>query len=55
MVLATGAGSVIASHVNDHGFWLFKGYFNLTVGETLRTDGDGNPYFYYGFAGRVSH
>jgi Gnt-II system L-idonate transporter len=33
--LATG--SVIASHVNDPGFWLFKGYFNLTVGETLRT------------------
>ncbi|MCV4776514.1 gluconate permease, partial [Escherichia coli] len=30
-------GSVIASHVNDPGFWLFKGYFNLTVGETLRT------------------
>ncbi|MDW4772558.1 gluconate permease, partial [Escherichia coli] len=37
MVLATGAGSVIASHVNDPGFWLFTGYFNLTVGETLRT------------------
>ncbi|ELV7184402.1 gluconate permease [Salmonella enterica subsp. enterica serovar Derby] len=37
MVLATGAGSVIASHVNDPGFWLFKGYFNLSVGETLRT------------------
>ncbi|WP_436857922.1 gnt-II system L-idonate transporter [Citrobacter tructae] len=37
MVLATGAGSVIASHVNDPGFWLFKGYFNLTVGETLKT------------------
>jgi Gnt-II system L-idonate transporter len=37
MVLATGAGSVIASHVNDPGFWLFKGYFNLTVSETLRT------------------
>ncbi|CAG9297620.1 gluconate:H+ symporter [Celerinatantimonas diazotrophica] len=37
MVLATGAGSVIASHVNDPGFWLFKGYFNLTVTETLKT------------------
>lgn len=37
MVLATGAGSVIASHVNDPGFWLFKGYFNLSVGETLKT------------------
>ncbi|WP_353613410.1 gluconate:H+ symporter [Mangrovibacter phragmitis] len=37
MVLATGAGSVIASHVNDPGFWLFKGYFNLSVTETLKT------------------
>ncbi len=37
MVLATGAGSVIASHVNDPGFWLFKGYFNLSVSETLKT------------------
>jgi Gnt-II system L-idonate transporter len=35
MVLATGAGSVKASHVNDPGFWLFKGYFNLSVGEVL--------------------
>jgi Gnt-II system L-idonate transporter len=37
MVLATGSGSVIASHVNDPGFWLFKGYFNLSVTETLQT------------------
>lgn len=37
MVLAVGSGSVIASHVNDPGFWLFKGYFNLTVVETLKT------------------
>ena len=37
MVLAVGSGSVIASHVNDPGFWLFKGYFNLSVTETLRT------------------
>ena len=37
MVLAVGAGSVIASHVNDPGFWLFKGYFNLSVIETLKT------------------
>lgn len=36
MVLVIGAGSVIALYVNDFGFWLFKGYFNLTVGETLR-------------------
>ncbi|MCU9638991.1 gluconate permease, partial [Escherichia coli] len=37
MVLETGAGSVVASHVNEPGFWLIKGYFNLTVGEALRT------------------
>lgn len=35
MVLATGAGSLIFSHVNDPGFWIFKEYFNLTIGETL--------------------
>lgn len=53
MVLATGAGSVIASHVNDPGFWLFKGYFNLSVGETLRTDRYGNIDFCHGVAGRT--
>ncbi|QEC52677.1 Gnt-I system high-affinity gluconate transporter [Anseongella ginsenosidimutans] len=37
MVLATGAGSLIFSHVNDSGFWLFKEYFNLSVKETLLT------------------
>lgn len=37
LVLATGAGSLTASQVNDTGFWLFKEYFGLTVGQTLRT------------------
>ncbi|MBI4405019.1 MAG: gluconate transporter [Deltaproteobacteria bacterium] len=37
MVIATGAGSLIFSHVNDPGFWLFKEYFGLTIGETVRT------------------
>lgn len=37
MVLATGAGSLMFSHVNDSGFWLFKEYFNLTVKETILT------------------
>ena len=36
-VLATGAGSLMFSHVNDSGFWLFKEYFNLTIKETLKT------------------
>jgi GntP family gluconate:H+ symporter len=35
MVLSTGAGSLIASHVNDSGFWLIKEYFGMTVQETL--------------------
>ncbi|AWK89661.1 GntP family permease [Azospirillum thermophilum] len=37
LVLATGAGSVILSHVNDSGFWLIKEYFNMTVPQTLKT------------------
>ena len=37
LVLATGAGSVILSHVNDAGFWLVKQYFNMTVVETFKT------------------
>lgn len=37
MVLATGAGSLMFSHLNDSGFWMFKEYFNLSVKETLKT------------------
>ncbi len=37
MVLAIGSGSLMLSHVNDSGFWLFKEYFNLSVKETLST------------------
>jgi GntP family gluconate:H+ symporter len=37
LALATGAGSLIFSHVNDGGFWLVKEYFNMSVGETLKT------------------
>ena len=35
--IATGAGSLILSHVNDAGFWLVKQYFNMTVAETFKT------------------
>lgn len=35
MVLATCSGSLIFSHVNDPGFWMFKEYFGLSIGETL--------------------
>ncbi len=37
LVIATGAGSLILSHVNDGGFWLIKEYFNLSVSQTLKT------------------
>ena len=37
LVLATGAGSLILSHVNDAGFWMVKQYFNMTVVETFKT------------------
>lgn len=31
------AGSVIFSHVNDPGFWIFKEYFNLSIPETFKS------------------
>jgi Gnt-I system high-affinity gluconate transporter len=37
MVLAVGAGSLMLSHVNDTGFWMFKEYFGLTLNQTFRT------------------
>jgi Gnt-I system high-affinity gluconate transporter len=35
MVLATGSGSLMFSHFNDVGFWMFKEYFNVSVKETF--------------------
>lgn len=35
MVLAVGSGSLMFSHVNDTGFWMFKEYFNLSVKQTF--------------------
>ena len=37
LVLATGTGSLVLSHVNDSGFWLIKEFFNMTVQQTLKT------------------
>jgi Gnt-I system high-affinity gluconate transporter len=37
MVLSIGAGSLMFSHVNDTGFWLFKEYFGLSLKDTFRT------------------
>ncbi|KIL37616.1 permease DsdX [Cohnella kolymensis] len=36
-VLATGAGSLVLSHVNDAGFWMVKEFFNMTVPQTLKS------------------
>lgn len=37
LVVAIGAGSLIASHVNDGGFWLVKEYFGMSVPQTVAT------------------
>lgn len=37
LAIATGAGSLIFSHVNDGGFWLVKEYFNMSVIDTIKT------------------
>lgn len=35
MVLATGSGSLMFSHFNDIGFWMFKEYYNVSVKHTF--------------------
>lgn len=37
MVLSIGSGSLMLSHVNDSGFWLFKEYFNLSLKQTFKS------------------
>ncbi|MEV5570339.1 gluconate:H+ symporter [Spirillospora sp. NPDC052269] len=37
IAVAISAGSIIASHVNDGGFWIVSRYFNLSVRDTLKT------------------
>jgi Gnt-I system high-affinity gluconate transporter len=37
MVLSIGAGSLLLSHVNDSGFWMYKEYFNLSIRDTIRS------------------
>ncbi|MFD1147399.1 GntP family permease [Saccharothrix hoggarensis] len=37
LVMSIAAGSIIASHVNDGGFWIVSRYFGLSVKETLQT------------------
>ena len=37
LVMAISSGSIIASHVNDGGFWIISKYFNMSVKDTLKT------------------
>ncbi|MBF7018197.1 GntT/GntP/DsdX family permease [Staphylococcus durrellii] len=37
LVIATGAGSLMLSHVNDAGFWMVKEYLGLNVKETFKS------------------
>lgn len=37
MVLSIGAGSLMFSHVNDTGFWMFKEYLGLSLTDTFRS------------------
>ncbi|PXY44710.1 GntP family permease [Flavobacterium hydrophilum] len=37
LVLSVGAGSLMCSHVNDPGFWMFKEYFNVSLKDTFKS------------------
>jgi gluconate transporter len=37
LALSIGAGSMVLSHVNDAGFWLYKEYFGVSIQNTLRS------------------
>jgi GntP family gluconate:H+ symporter len=37
LVIATGTGSLILSHVNDSAFWMIQSFFKLEMKETLST------------------
>jgi gluconate transporter len=37
IALSIGAGSLMFSHVNDSGFWIFKEYFGLSLTDTFKT------------------
>jgi gluconate:H+ symporter, GntP family len=37
IAIAVSAGSIIASHVNDGGFWIVARYFNMSVKDTLKS------------------
>jgi len=37
LTIATGAGSLVFSHVNDGGFWMVKEYFGMTISQTFKS------------------
>jgi Gnt-I system high-affinity gluconate transporter len=37
LVLSIGAGSLMFSHFNDAGFWMYKEFFNLSIKDTIKT------------------
>jgi len=37
LVLSIGAGSLMFSHFNDGGFWMFKEYFNVSIKDTIKS------------------
>jgi Gnt-I system high-affinity gluconate transporter len=37
LALSIGAGSMVLSHVNDAGFWLYKEYFGVSIQNSLRS------------------
>ena len=37
LVLSIGAGSLMFSHFNDRGFWMFKEYFNVSIKDTIKS------------------
>jgi Gnt-I system high-affinity gluconate transporter/Gnt-II system L-idonate transporter len=37
LTLAVGAGSLMCSHVNDTGFWMFREWFGLSLRDTFRS------------------
>ena len=36
VALAIGSGSLVASHVNDAGFWIFQEFFDISIKQTFQ-------------------
>jgi Gnt-I system high-affinity gluconate transporter len=37
LVLSIGAGSLMFSHFNDAGFWMYKEFFNVSIKDTIKS------------------